>query len=83
MSSLLWLLSTDDAPLGAAAMKTPEGRKEIATCFPDWDKHNTSTLCRGAATNIYQTKDGRYFHLHGIFYSDLFAELLASRCAES
>ncbi|KAF5711627.1 alpha methylacyl racemase [Fusarium mundagurra] len=33
--------------------------------IPNCDKHNMSSLYRGLATNIYATRDGRYFHLHG------------------
>jgi hypothetical protein len=33
--------------------------------FPNCDKHDMSSLYRGLATNIYGTRDGRYYHLHG------------------
>lgn len=36
--------------------------------FPNCDKHGAaSTLHRSSATNIYKTKDGRFFHIHGSY----------------
>lgn len=36
--------------------------------FPNCDKHGAaSTLHRSSATNIYKTKDGRFFHTHGSY----------------
>lgn len=38
--------------------------------FPDQDKHRAmGTLHRTLATNIYKTKDGRFYHTHGIHRS--------------
>lgn len=34
------------------------------------DEHDYASLDRSLATNIYKTRDGRYFHLHGILNSD-------------
>lgn len=40
----------------------------IQKYFPDWDKHQANgSLYRECATNIYKTKDNRFFHLHGKF----------------
>ncbi|KAK3323243.1 CoA-transferase family III domain-containing protein [Cercophora scortea] len=62
-SPLLWTLDPEGAPLTPFR---PENREQIAKYFPDWDKHDaTGTPYRTAATNIYKTKDDRYFHLHG------------------
>lgn len=34
--------------------------------FPNEDKHRSNaSLHRSLATNIYRTKDGRYYHVHG------------------
>ena len=38
--------------------------------FPDWDLHDQKGLQRVLATNIYRTKDGRYYHCHGSMNSD-------------
>lgn len=38
----------------------------MAEMFPNQDLHRASaSLHRTLATNIYKTKDGRFFHLHG------------------
>jgi hypothetical protein len=67
MSCLLWTLDPDEANITAASTMSPEGREQIAAYFPDKDKHNSqSSIYRSAATNIYKTKDGRFFHLHGL-----------------
>ncbi|KIX08076.1 uncharacterized protein Z518_02731 [Rhinocladiella mackenziei CBS 650.93] len=62
MSTLIWQINpgTDDAiSLGKNVDKLYE-------LIPNYDFHKmTSSLFRHCATNIYRTKDGRYFHLHG------------------
>ena len=36
--------------------------------FKSWDLHRAAaSLHRALATNIYKTKDGRYYHVHGKF----------------
>lgn len=41
-------------------------QKKRAKYFPDYDFHKMgSSLYRQAVTNIYKTKEGRFFHLHG------------------
>jgi hypothetical protein len=64
MSTLVWNLD-------------PEGDKiasfdpRITKFFPSWDIHRqASSPHRGSATNIYKTKDGRFFHLHGSMNPD-------------
>jgi hypothetical protein len=43
-----------------------EGDPRMLQYFPDCDLHRLgATFHRTSATNIYKTKDGRYFHLHG------------------
>lgn len=54
-------------PLGAKIGLTD--REKWYKFYPDGDKHHV--LDGGnfvsASTNIYKTKDGRFFHLHGEF----------------
>ncbi|KAL6169747.1 hypothetical protein ACJQWK_04747 [Exserohilum turcicum] len=33
--------------------------------IPNHDKHDSMDMYRGLATNVYRTRDGRYFHIHG------------------
>lgn len=53
-----------------ARVTASTGRAAIAKYFPDTDLHNMSSPYRVAATNIYRTKDGRYFHIHGSMNPD-------------
>ena len=72
MSTLIWQLDPEGKALTLGSLGTPEGQKEFSKYFPNCDKHNaTSSHHRVAATNIYKTKDGRYFHLHGKHVSSL------------
>jgi crotonobetainyl-CoA:carnitine CoA-transferase CaiB-like acyl-CoA transferase len=64
MSSLVWTLD-------------PEGEKVLPTSptltnyFPSYDIHRqAATSHRNSVTNIYKTRDGRYFHLHGSMNPD-------------
>lgn len=34
--------------------------------FPNEDNHEMNSPYRIAATNIYKTKDGKYYHIHGL-----------------
>lgn len=64
MGILLWVADPKGKALsGAAAFQDPEFGK----VFPQkWDLHRTGDgLHRTSATNIYKTKDGRFFHVHG------------------
>jgi hypothetical protein len=62
-STLVWKLNPDtDQELG------PDHANDsrMSEYIKDYDFHKqTSSLHRINATNIYRTKDGRYFHLHG------------------
>jgi hypothetical protein len=43
-----------------------EKAKAFTKLFPSWDRSKTySDTYRASTTNIYQTKDKRWFHLHG------------------
>ncbi|KAK3389864.1 CoA-transferase family III domain-containing protein [Podospora didyma] len=66
MSPLLWALDPEGANLSAGKLMSPEGQGDLLKYFPEWDKYQTfSTYYRGAATNVYRTKDEKFFHLHG------------------
>ena len=66
MSCLLWVLDPTGQKLSAASMAQPSGRAELEKYFPTWDRFNSvGSWYSIAATNIYKTKDGRFFHLHG------------------
>lgn len=44
----------------------PDKAKEFNRIFPSWDINSTHCdTYRACATNIYRTKDNRWFHLHG------------------
>lgn len=49
---------------------SPWGAEGGGYGFPSTDLHNMATLHRILATNIYRTKDGRYYHVHGSMNSD-------------
>lgn len=66
MSSLLWALDPAGLKLSAGSLMQPSGRAELEKYFPSWDKSNSAGSWYGiAATNIYKTKDEKFFHLHG------------------
>jgi hypothetical protein len=66
MSTLIWQLDPTGKALSLGSLSTPDGLKEFSRYFPNCDKHRmSSSFHRQAATNIYKTKDNRYFHLHG------------------
>jgi hypothetical protein len=59
MSTIIWTLDPGGEKISAMHPKTLE-------YFPSRDIHRQqATLYRGAVTNIYKMKDGRYFHFHG------------------
>jgi hypothetical protein len=62
MSALTWTIHADtEQPITIA-----KNVDKLDALIPNYDYHqSTSSLWRTAATNIYRTKDGRYFHLHG------------------
>lgn len=69
MSFALWVLDPAGANMSAGTMRTVEGRKQLARYFPSWERRFSSSDAENrynmAVTNIYATKDDRYFHLHG------------------
>ena len=54
-----WMKDGKAVPVGLLS-------KEIQELLPNEDKHRaTASLHRTLATNIYKTKDGRFYHTHG------------------
>lgn len=71
MSILLNTIDPDGENLTFSAMANPATRAAYEKYFKNCDLHNTSSgPYRSSATNIYRTKDGRYFHLHGSMNPD-------------
>ena len=67
MSCLLWVLDPTSLKLSAAtSFAQPSEKAELEKHFPTWDRFNSAGSWYSiATTNIYKTKDGRFFHLHG------------------
>lgn len=62
MSTLVWQIN----PGTDKAISLGKNIELLDDFIPNYDFHKqTSTLYRACATNIYRTKDGKYFHLHG------------------
>lgn len=65
MSTLLYTIDPEGDKITMHA-KEPEKIAKMNEYFPSYDIHRGwSTPHRASATNIYKTKDGRFFHLHG------------------
>lgn len=61
MSPLLAQIVKDGTPV-----RLDPFSKEIQKSFPSRDLHRSQdSLHRVLATNIYKTKDGRFYHVHG------------------
>jgi hypothetical protein len=67
MSTLLWTVDPKGENLTSAAAAADAAKNEkLMEYFPNYDIHRGwSTPHRASTTNIYKTKDGRFFHLHG------------------
>jgi crotonobetainyl-CoA:carnitine CoA-transferase CaiB-like acyl-CoA transferase len=71
MSILLNTIDPEGDNLTFAAAADPKKKALMDKYFKNTDLHDMgSTPYRSSATNIYKTKDGRYFHLHGSMNSD-------------
>lgn len=64
---MLWTIDPAGDNLSAMSnLMSPQGRAKLSEYFPDWDIHRSkSSIYKMAATNIYKTLDGKFFHLHG------------------
>ena len=69
MSTVLWTL---DPKGDAIKLSDPPAKRALLDRYiPNCDKHRiASSFHRSAATNIYKTKDGKWFHLHGSMNPD-------------
>ncbi|KAK9422250.1 hypothetical protein SUNI508_04929 [Seiridium unicorne] len=71
MSAFLWTLDPAGQNLSGTSLASPVTREAMAKYFPDRDIHkSSSSLYRTVATNIYQTKDDKFFHLHSSLNPD-------------
>lgn len=65
MSTLLWQFA------GSEPVSIFETAKKLNSLIPNYDFHRSqASMHRAAATNIYRTKDGKYFHVHGSMNPD-------------
>ena len=65
MSTLIWRLDPKGVNIPAWGSTAAEAVK-VLEHFPSYDIHRqTATFHRGSVTNIYKTKDNKFFHLHG------------------
>lgn len=63
MSAFLWTIDPDGEKLSGFS---PTDVDKVFKYFPNNNIHrHQATPYRTACTNIYKTKDGKYFHLHG------------------
>ncbi|KAF1984846.1 CoA-transferase family III [Aulographum hederae CBS 113979] len=71
MSTLVWTIEKDGSEASKKDAYLPEDKAGTGTVFPSNDIHRQqATPHRGAVTNIYKTKDNRFFHLHGSMNPD-------------
>jgi hypothetical protein len=64
MSTLVWTIDPDEENIKM-------GDPAYTKYFPSWDLHRqAATFHRDSCTNIYKTKDNRFFHLHGSMNPD-------------
>ncbi|KAF3018923.1 hypothetical protein E8E14_010767 [Neopestalotiopsis sp. 37M] len=65
MSSFLWTLDPAGTNITASSLGSPATQEALFKHFPNRDIHKTtSSLYRAVATNIFRTKDDRFFHVH-------------------
>ncbi|KAJ5186373.1 CoA-transferase family III [Penicillium cf. viridicatum] len=68
MSAMIWTLDPDGEPIESSFTLARDGGRFL-NYFPNWDTNKAqANLYRSLCTNVYKTKDDRYFHLHGIIY---------------
>ncbi|OCK85885.1 alpha-methylacyl-CoA racemase [Lepidopterella palustris CBS 459.81] len=71
MSALLWTIDPKGEALTTATAKTPEGKAQFEKYFKNWDIHDPAIgFHRQSTTNIYRTRDRKFFHLHGSMNPD-------------
>ncbi|QDS75630.1 hypothetical protein FKW77_006798 [Venturia effusa] len=71
MSTLLYAVDPHGANVTAAGAASNSNADLLEKWFPSYDFHRGwSTPHRASTTNIYKTKDNRFFHLHGSMNPD-------------
>jgi hypothetical protein len=78
MSVLLWSLDPEGRNVSFAEIRSDEKAKEFYfSCFKDYDNHKSlEGPYRCGTSNIYQTRDDRFFHLHGSLNPDVIFRML-------
>ncbi|KNG51911.1 CoA-transferase family iii [Stemphylium lycopersici] len=71
MSILLNTIDPEGENIDFISKPLAKGTSAYENYFKNCDRHDmSSSMYRTSATNIYQCKDGRYFHLHGSMNPD-------------
>ncbi|KAL3417210.1 hypothetical protein PVAG01_11210 [Phlyctema vagabunda] len=71
MSTLIWVLDPQGEKLTISSAENPSESQKLARYLPSVDLHrHQATFHRASTTNIYKTKDERFFHLHGSMNPD-------------
>jgi crotonobetainyl-CoA:carnitine CoA-transferase CaiB-like acyl-CoA transferase len=73
-TATLFLMSSVLATVGGK----PLSDKELAKRYEKYDTGQMFLPCRRVATNIYPTKDGRWYHLHASMNADRILEMLGN-----
>ncbi|KAJ3532986.1 hypothetical protein NM208_g8185 [Fusarium decemcellulare] len=78
MSIMLWSIDPDGQNVTFEATRTdPKGRELYQSIFTDYDVHKSlDGPWRCCTSNIYQTRDDKYFHLHGSLNPDVVLDML-------
>jgi hypothetical protein len=77
MSVLLWTIDPRGRQLDVTSIVDPNKRQDIFSLFPEQTFHNNDgPMYQGACTNIYKTKDHRFFHLHGSMNNEPIQKML-------
>ncbi|KAK4867966.1 hypothetical protein LT330_007625 [Penicillium expansum] len=65
MSAMIWTIDPEGEPIECSFTLARDGGPFL-NYFPNWDSNKAqANLYRSLCTNVYKTKDERYFHLHG------------------
>ncbi|CRG89149.1 Secretory phospholipase A2 receptor [Talaromyces islandicus] len=78
MSVLLWSLDPEGRNVSFAEIRSDDKAKDFYfSCFKDYDNHKSlEGPYRCGTSNIYQTRDDRFFHLHGSLNPDVIFRML-------
>ena len=77
MSVMMWTIDTSRCQLSAMATFDPVKRQEVYKLFSDQAFHNNENpVYHTACTNIYKTKDDRFFHCHASLNSEPVQKML-------